>query len=292
MSGRPSLLKSATTGSEIGGVARWIVVANVPVPSFNWMTIPPPSRGHTRSMSPSLSRSPTTGDSSASPPPISADGVNPPLPLPTNSRRTFSVGDTIPTIKSANPSPVRSPTLITPDAPRSAIDVGGWKPLAPFPRTIMSPTPSLCAARSGLPSLLKSSTSTLDCVVVAPKVICAWNVPFPLPSRTVMTAPEPLLPSARSALPSRLKSAVTTVSEPFASGMVTGAAKPPRPLPRSSQACASSCDTMMTSRWPSLSKSATAPPSGEPGMVIVACGPNPPAPLLRRMPIVFTPTGP
>ena len=152
---------------------------------------------------------------------------------------------TIPTIKSADPSPVRSPTLITPETSqqrdrRRRLETAGAVP---------------------------EDDHQTDAVVVGRQIRVAVVVEVIDQDRRLRRrrakggrrleravsvaepdrddGPAPLLPSARSALPSRLKSAVTTVSEPFASGIVTGAAKPPRPLPRSSQA---SCNVVRHDR--------------------------------------------
>jgi len=58
--------------------------------------------------------------------------------------------------------------------------------------------PGFAAARSSLPSPLKSPIATDDTLAPATKLIAAWNVPSPFPSRTE-TLLEPLLATARSA---------------------------------------------------------------------------------------------
>ncbi len=148
----------------------------------------------------------------------------------------------------------------------------------------MTTLSSAHAATSGLPSLLKSSTMTFDCVVVVPMVAGAWNVPFPLPSRIVTSAPAPL-PAERD-----VEVAVTVEIGRRDAELVArqgdglaGAPNPPRPLPKKQPDLLERLrhDTTM-SRWPSLLKSATSAASGEPGIVNVVGAPNPPVPLPSR----------
>ena len=59
-------------------------------------------------------------------------------------------------------------------------------------------------------SLLTSSVTTVENVVVVPMAVVGWNVPLPLPCRIITSGTECRPQSATSTLPSRLKSAATT----------------------------------------------------------------------------------
>src|SRR5262245_10063895 len=90
--------------------------------------------------------------------------------------------------------------------------------------------PLLAAARSGLPSRLKSPTAT-DCGhVPTPKLVAAPKPPVPLPSSTDTLA-ESTLAVTRSGLPSRLKSPTATDCGSAPTAKLVAAPKPPVPLP-------------------------------------------------------------
>src|SRR6266480_3035703 len=94
----------------------------------------------------------------------------------------------------------------------------GWKVPSPLPSsTETSPEFQLAAARSSLPSPLKSPTVTEVGRDPTAKVRPAGKVPSPLPSSTA-TLLEPSLATTRSGTPSPLKSPTATVIESLPTG--------------------------------------------------------------------------
>ena len=80
--------------------------------------------------------------------------------------------------------------MITPEAPSSAIDVGGWKPLGAVPEDDHEADAVVVRREVGVAVVVEVVDDDARIVVVVPMVVGAWNVPFPLPSRTVMSGPD------------------------------------------------------------------------------------------------------
>ena len=83
---------------------------------------------------------------------------------------------------------------------------------------------NLVAARSGLPSPLKSAAATEVCVLPAAKLVGAVKVP-PVPPSSTKTRLSLKLVTARSGSPSRLKSATATAETPLSVVRMVGPVK-------------------------------------------------------------------
>ena len=156
---------------------------------------------------PSWSRSPIANQKGPTPASTGGPGVNWPLPSPI--RIDTSLEPWLATARSGLPSRLKSPTAT--ESGKLPVATGDPTALAnpppPSPNKIVTlSVKTLVTARSALPSLLKSPTSTALQKKPATAGGPAENPPLPSPRRIF----RPLVPSkvatARSGLPSRLKS--------------------------------------------------------------------------------------
>ncbi len=101
-----------------------------------------------------------------------------------------------------------------------------------FNSTETSLLPLLTAAKSSLPSPLKSPTVTELGLLPTEKSVAVPKPPVPLPSSTETVLP---LATAKSSLPSPLKSPTVTELIPLPTEKSVAVPKPPVPLPSSTE---------------------------------------------------------